>query len=58
MKNLILQIFLNKYKIIQEIDELQSKTHAEWNEPLIDAKHKEWDRYEHMIDLFFQSINL
>ena len=58
MRNLILQLFLNKQHVVKEIEELQSKPHSEWNYSLIDAKHKEWDRYEHMIDLFFQSVNL
>lgn len=58
MRNLILQLFLNKQQVVKEIEELQSKPQAEWNHSLIDAKHKEWDRYEHMIDLFFQSVNL
>lgn len=58
MRNLILQLFLNKQHVVKEIEELQSKPQNEWNHSLIDSKHKEWDRYEHMIDLFFQSVNL
>ena len=58
MRNLILQLFLNKYQVVNEIGELQSKPHGEWNISLIEAKHKEWDKYEHMIDLFFKSINM
>ena len=58
MRNLILQLFLNKQHVVKEIEELQSKPQSEWNHSLIDSKHKEWDRYEHMIDLFFQSVNL
>lgn len=58
MRDLILQLFLNKQHVVKEIEELQSKPQSEWNNSLIEAKHKEWDRYEHMIDLFFQSVNL
>lgn len=58
MRNLILQLFLNKQHVVKEIEELQSKPATEWNHSLIESKHKEWDRYEHMIDLFFQSVNL
>jgi len=58
MRNLILQLLLNKQQVVKEIEELQSKPQSEWNQSLIDAKHKEWDRYEDMIDLFFLSINL
>lgn len=58
MRNLILQLFLNKQHVVKEIEELQSKPYSERNPSLIQSKHEEWDRYEHMIDLFFQSVNL
>ena len=58
MRNLILQLFLNKQQAVNEIEQLQSLPQSDWNYPLIETKHKEWDRYEHMIDLFFKSINL
>lgn len=58
MRNLILQLFLCKQHVVKEIEELQSKPQSEWNQSLIDSKHKEWDRYEAMINLFFESINL
>lgn len=58
MRNLILQLFLNKQKVVDEIAVLQAQPHEEWNSELIDAKHEEMDRYEHMIDLFFVSVNL
>lgn len=58
MKRLILQLFLNKHNVAKELQELQSKNHKDWNTELIDAKHAELDKYNHMIDLFFESINL
>ena len=58
MRNLILQLFLNKQQVVKEIEELQSQPQSEYNDMLIKAKHTEWDKYEHMIDLFFLSVNL
>lgn len=58
MRKLVLQLFLNKQKVVKEIEELQSQPQSEWNEPLIKSKHEEWDKYEHMIDLFFIAINM
>jgi len=58
MRNLILQLFLNKQQVVKEIEQLQSEPQSEWNDSMIKAKHAEWDKYEHMIDLFFLSINL
>lgn len=47
---------LNERHVIQEIEKLQSQT--EVNRELLDAKHLEWDRYKHMIDLFFEAIGM
>lgn len=61
MRNVILQLFLDKYKVRNEIEELQSQplqVGEERNHKLIEAKHKEWDRIEHLIDLFFQGIGM
>lgn len=61
MKNVILQLFLDKYKVRNEIEELQNSPIAPnevKNNELIEAKHKEWDRIEHLIDLFFKGIGM
>jgi len=58
MRNLILQLFLNKHQLIKEIGVLQSMPSEKWDHALIKAKHEEWDKYEHMIDIFFLSIGL
>lgn len=61
MRKVVLQLFLNKHKIVKEIEELQSvdsDKSERGHRALIDAKHEEWDRTEHLIDLFFESINM
>lgn len=58
MKKIALQLFLNKFKVRQEIEELQSKPSEQWNRELIDAKHAEWDRIEKLIELFFEGVGL
>ena len=58
MRDVILQLFLNKQQVVSEISTLQTKPTAEWDEKLIKAKHEEWDRYEHLIDLFFKSVGI
>lgn len=64
MKKVILQLFLNKHKIVAEIEKLQSvkdfpsREEESRHRAIIDAKHKEWDKYEHMIDLFFEGIGM
>ena len=58
MRNLILQLFVNKNKLVAEIEALQKEPREKWNKELIDAKHAEWDRIEHTIDLFFLSVGL
>ena len=58
MRRVILQLFLNKQHVLREIEEIQSKQDSEWDNILLKSKHEEWDRYEHLIDLFFNSIGL
>lgn len=58
MRNVILQLFLDKYKVRNEIEELQNSPNPVKNYELIEAKHKEWDRIEHLIDLFFKGISM
>jgi hypothetical protein len=59
MREIILQLFLNKQKIVQELTELQSfEKRTEQIEALIQSKHDELDKYEHLIDLFFKSVGL
>jgi len=59
MREVILQLFLNKQQIVKEITELQSfEKRTEQIEVLIKSKHDEWDKYEHLIDLFFKSVGM
>jgi len=58
MRKLILQLFLNEYQVKAKIAELQAKPQVEWDEKVIDVLHKEWDRYTHMINLFFEAVKL
>ena len=59
MREVILQLFLNKQQIVKEITELQSfEKRTEQIEVLIKSKHDELDKYEHLIDLFFKSVGM
>lgn len=58
MRNIILQLFLDRYKVRTEIEQLQLKSKEDWNKELVDAKHAEWDRIEHLIDIFFKSVGM
>lgn len=54
MRELISQLFVDKAKIIREIEQLQKQSLE--NKEILDFKHNEWNRIEHLIDLFFLSI--
>lgn len=64
MRNVIDQLYINKFKVRREIEGLQSI--KDFDSPqservhraVIDAKHEEWDRIEHMINLFFNSLGV
>lgn len=56
MRELISQLFVDKAKIIREIEQLQKQPLE--NKEILDFKHNEWNRIEHLIDLFFLSINM
>lgn len=59
MRDVILQLFLNKQQIVKELTDLQSfEKRSEEIEALIKSKHDEWDKYEHLIDLFFKSVGM
>lgn len=64
MRKVILQLMIDKFKVRAEIDHLQSikafpsEEASRINRALIDAKHEEWDRIEHNINLFFEAVNL
>ena len=58
MKKIALQLFLNKFTVRQQIEEIQSKPDTEWDKTKLDALHAEWDRTEHLIELFFESVGL
>ena len=58
MKRMILQLFVNKSLVAKEIEKLQKGPHTGWNEELINAKHEELDRINHMVDLFFDHIGM
>jgi hypothetical protein len=53
-----MQIFLYERQSIEEISKLQSLPDKDWDNKLIDEKHKEHDKYTHMINLFFESIGM
>lgn len=58
MRKIALQLFLNKFIVRQQIEDIQSTPKSEWNTAELDALHAEWDRIEHLIELFFESVNL
>jgi len=60
MRDIIHQLFINKFKVMGEIEVLQSQVDfpqgEKRNEELISALHKDWDRIEHLLDLCFKSL--
>lgn len=62
MKKLILQLFLNKQHVVAEITRMQAINNFDSDEAArihraeLERLHTEWDRYEHMINLFFEGI--
>ena len=60
MRDIIHQLFINKFKVMKEIEDLQSQVDfpdgEKRNHELIDALHRDWDKTEHLIDLCFKSL--
>lgn len=58
MRDIIAQLFINKFNIMRQIEKEQSIPPDRENRPLIEALHADLDRTNHVLDLCFQSVGL
>ena len=58
MRKVLIQLFEYKYTIRTQIEEIQKQESVNINRQQLEELHKEWDRLEHLIDLFLEGVGV